>query len=183
MTRRAILVVDIQNEYFPDGKLPLSGMDDAVANATRVIAEGRRRGDMIVNIRHEAGVADSPIFTPGSDGVQFNDAVLPGEGEVVIVKNHPNSFRDTGLKEMLDEKGVEEVVVVGAMSHMCIDAAARAAHDHGYRTTTIHDACATRDQEFGGMTVPAEQVHAAVMAALAFGYGEVVDTESWLSRA
>lgn len=183
MSKRAILVVDIQNEYFPAGKLPLVGMEAATANAARVIAAGRDRGDLIVNIRHEAAAADSPIFTPGSDGVQFNEAVQPAAGEPVIVKNFPNSFRETGLKELLDRNGVEEVTVVGAMSHMCIDAAARAATDLGYRTTTIHDACATRDQEFGGVTVPASEVHAAIMAALSFAYGDVVDTESWLRRA
>ena len=73
-------------------------------------------------------------------------------------------------------------VVIGAMSHMCVDATVRSANDFGYRTTTIHDACATRDLEFGGTTVPATQVHAALMAALAFMYGEVVDTAAWLSR-
>ncbi len=83
---------------------------------------------------------------------------------------------------MLDEKGVEEVVVVGAMSHMCVDATVRASVDFGYKTTTIHDACATRDLEFDGTTVPAAQVHAALMAALAFMYGEVIDTATWLSR-
>jgi nicotinamidase-related amidase len=182
MSRRAVLVVDIQNEYFPSGKLPLVGMAEATAKAVKIIAAARDKGDMVVNIRHEMPIPEAPVFTPGSAGVQFHAAVLPAENEAVIVKNFPNSFRDTGLKGMPDAKGIEEVVVIGAMSHMCIDATVRAANDFGYQTTTIHDACATRDLEFGGTTVPAAQVHAALMAALASAYGEVIDTATWLVR-
>ncbi len=182
MSKRAIVVVDIQNEYFPQGKFPLVGIEQAAANAAKVIANARKQGDAVIHVRHEMPIPDAPIFTPGTDGVQINEAVKPAPSEPVIVKNYPNSFRDTPLKQMLDEKGVDEVVVVGAMSHMCVDATVRAAVDFGYQTITIHDACATRDLEFEGTTVPAAQVHAALMAALAFMYGEVIDTATWLSR-
>lgn len=182
MSKRAFVVVDIQNEYFPQGKFPLVGIEQAAANAATVIAAARQKGDVVIHIRHEMPIPDAPIFVPGTDGVQINVAVTPTEGEPVIVKNYPNSFRETSLKQMLDEKGVQEVVVVGAMSHMCVDATVRASVDFGYTTTTIHDACATRDLEFEGTTVPAAQVHAAMMAALAFLYGEVISTATWLSR-
>ena len=182
MSKRAVIVVDIQNEYFPEGKFPLVGIENAAANAAKVIAAAREKGDLVVHVRHEMPVPDAPIFVPGSDGVQINDAVKPAEGEAVVVKHFPNSFRDTSLKQILDDKGVEEVVVVGAMSHMCVDATVRAANDFGYQTTTIHDACATRDLEFDGTTTPAAQVHAALMAALAFYYGEVIDTATWIER-
>lgn len=182
MSKRAIVVVDIQNEYFPQGKLPLVGIEQAAANAAKVIAAAREKGDVVIHIRHEMPIPDAPIFAPDTDGVQINEAVKPAQGEPVIVKNYPNSFRETLLKQMLDEKGVQEIAVVGAMSHMCVDATVRAAVDFGYKATTIHDACATRDLEFEGTIVPAAQVHAALMAALAFMYGEVIDTATWLSR-
>ena len=98
------------------------------------------------------------------------------------MKHYPNSFRETELKAMLDERGVEEVVIVGAMSHMCIDATSRAAADFGYSTVVVHDACATRDVEFAGKTVPAGEVHAAYMSALAFAYGKVVSADELLAR-
>lgn len=182
MSKRAIVVVDIQNEYFPQGKFPLVSIEQAAANAASVIAAARQKGDVVIHIRHEMPIPNAPIFVPGTDGVQINDAVKPAEGEPVIVKNYANSFRETPLKQILDKKGVQEVVVVGAMSHMCVDATVRASVDFGYQTTTIHDACATRDLEFNGTTVPAAQVHAALMAAIAFMYGEVIDTATWLSR-
>lgn len=179
MSNRAILVVDIQNEYFPAGRLPLVGIEAAADNAAKVMAAARAQGDLVVSIRHE--IPAGPYFAPGTDGVEINVSVAPAAGEPVIVKNFPNSFRETGLKPLLDEKGIEEVVVIGAMSHMCVDATVRAANDLGFRTTTIHDACATRDLEFGGATVPAAEVHATIMAALAFAYGEVTDAANWIA--
>ena len=180
MSNRAILVVDLQNEYWPSGNFSLHGIEAAAANAARVMDDARAKGDLVVNIRHE--MPDGPIFVPGSAGAEINDAVRPATGEPVITKNFPNSFRDTGLSNLLKEKGVEEVVVVGAMSHMCVDATVRAANDMGYKTTTIHDACATLDLNFDGITTPAAQVHAALMAALSFGYGEVISTDAFLAR-
>ncbi len=181
MSKRAVVVVDIQNEYFPTGKMPLVGIADAAANAARVIEAARSKGDEVIYIRHETPSPDAPIFTPGSTGVEINSAVRPLEGESVILKHYPNAFRDTALKEMLDAKGIKDVVIVGAMSHMCIDATSRAAADFGYSTVIIHDACATTNLEFKGMTVPAAQVHAAFMAGLAFAYGKVTTTSEYLT--
>ncbi len=106
--------------------------------------------------------------------------VAPLEQETVLVKNFPNSFRESGLKESLAQQHIEEVVIIGAMSHMCIDATSRAASDFGYKTIIIHDACATMDLDFEGVTVPASQVHATIMAALAFAYGTVTTTEYYI---
>jgi nicotinamidase-related amidase len=181
MSKRAIVVVDIQNEYFPSGKLPLVGIADAAANAAKVIEAARSNGDEIIYVRHEGAGASAPVFTPGSSGVEINAAVRPREGDPVVLKHYPNAFRDTGLKQMLDAKGVKDVVIIGAMSHMCIDATSRAAADFGYNTVIVHDACATRDLEFKGTTIPAAQVHAAFMAGLAFAYGKVTTTKEFVS--
>lgn len=182
MSTQALVVVDIQNEYFSEGKLPLVGIDEAAANAALIIESARQKGHTVIHVRHEMPSTDAPIFTPNSDGVEINETVKPVEGETVIVKHFPNSFRETPLKEILDKDGIQEVIVIGAMSHLCIDATVRASVDFGYKTTTVHDACATLDLEFGGTKVPAAQVHATIMAAIEFMYGEVIDTNAWLSR-
>ncbi|QBE66921.1 cysteine hydrolase family protein [Pseudoduganella lutea] len=181
MSKKAVVVVDLQNEYLPTGKLALEGIDEALGNAARVIADARTRGDLVVNVRHESSDPAMPFFQPGTDGVRIHAAVAPAAGEPVIVKNFPNSFLKTDLKDILDKNGIEEVTVVGAMSHMCIDATTRAASDLGYRTKVVHDACATRDLEFKGVTVPAAQVHNALMSALAFGYAAVISTDEYLA--
>lgn len=182
MGKRALIVIDLQNEYLFTGKLPLEGIEAATANAVQVIEAARAKGDLVVHVRHEMPSADAPVFAQGSSGVEIIPAVQPAPGEAVVVKHYPNSFRDTDLKQRLDAEGVEEVVILGAMSHMCIDATTRAAADLGFKATVVHDACATRDVEFAGQTVPAAQVHAANMAALAWGYGEVVSTRELLAQ-
>lgn len=181
MSKRALVVVDLQNEYLPTGKLALEGIHDALANAVRVIAYARVKGDMVIHVRHESTQPDAPFFRQGTDGVQIHESVAPVDGEPVVVKNYPNSFLKTSLKAMLDENGIKAVTVVGAMSHMCIDATTRAASDFGYQTTVVHDACATSDLEFRGEIVPAAQVHNALMAALAFGYASVVSADEYLA--
>lgn len=101
--------------------------------------------------------------------------------ETVVLKHFPNAFRETGLKELLDNQGIENLVIIGSMSHMCIDATTRAAKDFGYNVRVVHDACASRDLEFNGSMVPAAQVHAAFMSALGFAYAEVISTATFLS--
>lgn len=182
MSKRAILVVDLQNEYLSTGKLPLVGIDLALANAARVIADARVNGDPVIHIRHEITNPDIPFFVPGTDGVQIHPTVAAAADELVIVKNYPNAFLQTELKQVLDENGMENVTIVGAMSHMCIDATTRAASDFGYKVTVVHDACATRDLEFGGQVVPAAQVHATLMSALAWAYATVKTTDEYLAR-
>jgi nicotinamidase-related amidase len=182
MSKHALIVVDLQNEYLPTGKLPLSGIDSALNNAACVIAAARSTGNAVIHVRHESTDTDAPYFTPGSESVQIHPTVAPADGEPVVVKNHPNAFLKTGLKQILDAQGTEEVTIVGAMSHMCIDATTRAASDLGYKATVVHDACATRDLEFGGQVIPAVQVHGARMSALAFAYASVVTTDGYLGK-
>ena len=180
MSKRALVVVDLQNEYLPSGKVPLEGVHEAIANAAKVLANFRESGDTLVHIRHEL-TEDAPMFVPGSDGVDIVPEMKPEGDEPVVTKSHPNAFRDTDLKKVPDDNGVEEIVFVGAMSHMCIAASVRAAVDFGYDAVTVHDACATMDLEFKGTQVPAAHVHAANMAALEFAYGEVVSTDELLA--
>jgi nicotinamidase-related amidase len=178
--KRGLVVVDLQNEYLPTGKLPLTGIDAAVENAIRVISHARDTGVPVFHIRHESA-EDAPIFAKGSTGAETQPDVVPQGNEPVIVKKHINAFRETNLKQQLEAADVNEIVVIGAMSHMCIDAVVRAAADMGYPVTVLHDACATLDLTFRGVSVPAAQAHAAIMAAFEFGYATVQSVDEYLS--
>lgn len=101
----------------------------------------------------------------------------------MILKHQINSFRETDLQSVLTDLNVERLVIVGAMSHMCIDAVARAGVDFGFECHVAHDACATLDLEFNGEVVPAKQVHSAFMAALSFGYCNVDSSKALLALA
>ena len=177
MSKSALLVIDLQNEYLPTGKLPLVNIELAAQNAAKVIAKAREQGTMVIHVQHVFAHGEFPAFEPNSHGIEFQNSVKPKAEETIIVKNYVNAFLNTDLKQVLDSNGVTELVVMGAMSHMCVDAVVRAASDFGYQVKVIHDACATLDLEFNGVRVPAAHVHATLMAAFEFAYAQVISTE------
>lgn len=183
MNTHALIIIDIQNDYFPGGKWPLEGVERAAENAARLLQAARDANDLIVHVRHEFDSADAPFFAPGSSGAAIHPSVQPMPGETVILKHKVNAFLSTDLAQMLERQGIRSLTVVGSMSHMCIDAAVRAAADLGYEVTVAHDACATLALEFNGKRVPAAQVHEASMAALAFAYASVRSTDALLQEA
>lgn len=186
MSTTALVIIDLQNDYyssFDGARWPLVGTEQAAANAARLLETFRQRGDLVVHVRHEFASEAAPFFRPGSAGAQIHSSVAPLADEAVVLKQQINSFKETDLGEILQKAGVTELVIVGAMSHMCIDAVTRAGRDFGFDCTVIHDACATLDLEFDGVKVPAAQVHAAFMAALSFAYAKVIPTNAYLQAS
>lgn len=173
MTDHALILIDIQNDYFAGGKMPVPGMEAAAAKAARLLARAREVGDPIVHIRHESTRPGAAFFLPGTEGAEIHASVWPAAGEAIMVKSVPNSFVGTGLDAHLRGLGVRRLTLCGAMSQMCIDAGARAARDLGYELTVASDAAAARPQIFAGREVAAEDVHAAFMAALSGVYARV----------
>lgn len=170
----ALLLIDIQNDYFPDGKMVLERMEEAAASARMLLDAFRERGMPVLHLRHLSTRPGATFFVPGTKGAEINALVGPAAGEKVIEKNFPNGFRGTKLFDELRAAGVDGLVIAGAMSHMCVDATVRAAFDLGFRCTVAEDACATRALEFNGATLPASEVHGAFMAALRVPYASVV---------
>jgi nicotinamidase-related amidase len=174
MADTALLVIDIQNDYFPGGAMELEGADAAGAKAGKAIDAFRSRGLPVIHVRHLSVRPGSTFFIPGTKGAEIHASVKPLPDESIVGKNFPNSFRGTGLKELLEKQGIKNLAVAGMMTHMCVDATVRHAADLGYKITLLGDACATRAQSFGGETVPARQVHAAFLAALNGFYAKVI---------
>jgi len=178
-----LILVDIQNDYFPNGKMELIGAEKAGAKAKELLSLFRQKKWPTFHIQHIAAYEGATFFLPDTDGAKLHQSIKPLTGETVIQKHFPNSFRDTDLRKALKDAGVEQVVLCGAMSHMCIDATTRAAADLGYGCVVVHDACATRNLEFGGRTIAAKDVHAAFMAALSAGYAEVISCDPFISKS
>jgi nicotinamidase-related amidase len=170
----ALIIVDLQNDYFPDGKMALVGMEEAAPKAHHALELFRARNLPIFHIQHISNRAGATFFLPETRGVEIHERVAPQIGEPIIQKHFPNSFRETSLYEQLQRLNVEEVVICGAMTHMCIDTTVRAAFDLGYRCLVVSDACATRNLEFDGVAIGAPQVQAAFMAALASAFAQVI---------
>jgi nicotinamidase-related amidase len=170
---RALVIVDIQNDYFPGGAFPLVGPEAAAAQAQALLEGFRAAVEPVVHVQHVWDEPDAPFMRPGTPGVEINASVAPAPGETVIRKEHPNAFLDTPLEQTLRAAGVDRLVVCGMMTSMCVDATVRAASDLGFEVAVAHDACATCDLEFGGRAVPAADVHAAFLAALSDSYARV----------
>ena len=164
--KQALLLIDIQNDYFPGGAMELAGSPEAAARAAALLAAFRRRSLPVIHVQHIAERPGATFFLPGTAGADLHPSVPPLPGEPVFRKHFPNAFRGTPLLAHLRGMEISDLVIAGMMTHMCIDTTTRAAADLGFQCRLAGDACATRALAFAGATVPAEQVQAAFLAAL-----------------
>jgi nicotinamidase-related amidase len=179
--KAGLVLVDIQNDYFAGGRMELIGMEAACSNSEALLNLFRKKGWPTFHIQHISINPGATFFLPDTPGAEIHDSVKPRSNDVVIKKNYPNSFRETDLYESIKKTEVQQLVICGAMSHMCIDATTRAAADLGFYCTVIHDGCATRNLEFSGRTIPAEEVHGSFMAALGAAYAKVISLNDFIS--
>ena len=177
-----LILVDIQNDYFTGGRMELDGMDAAGEKAGQLLTFFRDKQWLTFHIQHISTYEGATFFLPNTKGAEIHSSVKPRPDEPVIQKHYPNSFRETSLLDELKTSGVEKVVICGAMSHMCIDATTRAAADFGFGCTVVHDACATRNLDFGKKKILAQDVHASFMAALGSAYANVLDCQEFISK-
>lgn len=168
-SKTALLIIDIQNFYYPGGKWELENPQPAGKNAAKLLGYFREEGQLTVHIRHNT-----------QPGFEIHPDVLPLEGEKVITKNHVNSFRETDLLPFLQENNIQKLVICGMMTHMCVEAATRAGADLGFQVTLIADACATKALEYKGNVTEAKDVHNAVLSAMQDSYAKVVNTNDFL---
>ncbi|AKB79952.1 Isochorismatase [Methanosarcina horonobensis HB-1 = JCM 15518] len=179
--KEALLLIDIQNDYFPAGRMELAGMEDAAKKVSALLELFRNAGKPIFFIRHLSTKSGAAFFIPGTSGADIHVSVQPLQGETVIEKHFPNSFFQTELLSRLKEADVTYLVVCGAMSHMCIDTTVRAAKELGFTSTLIADACATRDLKLKDEILPAYVVHSVFMAALDGMFANVMTTNEYIS--
>ncbi len=175
--KTALVIIDIQNDYFPGGRHELAGTHAAADKAAMVLAAARAKALPVVHVRHISTYEGATFFLEGSEGSLIHECVAPLAGETVIIKNMPNSFVATDLEAILREANIDTIVFCGMMSHMCVDSTVRAAADCGFSCIVAHDACTTRDLVFAGETVAAANVHTAFMAALDGVFAKVLRAE------
>jgi len=162
----ALVIVDVQNDYFPGGALEVVGATAAGAQAAKLLAAFRRRARPVIHVQHISVRAGATFFLPDTVGAQIHESVHPVLDEPIFQKHYPNSFRETSLLEHLRSTNISRLVIAGMMTHMCIDTTTRAAADLGLTCFLAHDACATRALSFNGVQVPADSVQTAYLAAL-----------------
>jgi len=181
-TKRALIIIDIQNDYFEGGANPLTGSLEASINAKTLLNDFRKKSLPVIHIQHFSTRAGSTFFIPNTIGVEIHENVVPIRGEKVIAKNYPNSFRETDLLDYLKSNSITELVICGMMTHMCVDATTRAAKDFGFTCVLIGDACATKDLEIQGVSVAASEVQKSFLAALNYFYSTVKNTKEYMDE-
>lgn len=177
----ALVIIDIQNDYFTGGRMELDGSDSAASRAALLLKAFRQSGWPIFHIQHISTRTGAGFFLPNTAGVQIHASVAPISGETVVVKHFPNSFRDTDLKNLFHAANVDSLLVCGMMTSMCVDATVRAAFDYGFTCTVVSDACATKTLSLDSITVPAIHVHTSFLAALGAVYAEIKATDDILA--
>lgn len=172
----ALLIIDMQNDYFPGGRMELVQIGKAADNACRLLEIFRAKAYPVIHVQHFSVGEDAPFFVPNTRGVEIHPSLTPAREELLIAKKYPSSFRETALLKELHNRNISELVICGAMSHMCIDTTVRAAFDLGFRSIVAADGCATRDLTFNGLRIEAAKVHGAFMAAMASVFATVIPT-------
>jgi nicotinamidase-related amidase len=176
----ALLLIDIQNDYFPGGKMELEGSDRAGETAGRLLKYFRDCHLPVIHIQHISTRPGATFFLPDTPGAEIHASVKPLDSETVVEKHFPNSFRETTLHSHLN--GIQRLVIAGMMTHMCVDAGVRAAADLGFECWLAADACATRQLTFGDRVVAAADVHTAFLAALNGAYARVLPADMILKE-
>ncbi len=180
--KTALLIIDVQNDYFDKETMPVVGSDKASKNARLILDRFRSDSFPVIHVQHIATRPSATFFLPNTKGAEIHDNLKPLEKEKVIIKHYPNSFRETELRDYLENNNVTDLVICGMMTHMCIDATVRAAKDFGFNIILIGDACATKDQEIDGQIVKAEEVQKSFLAALNYFYATVMTTKQFLEK-
>ena len=176
----ALLIVDVQNDYFLGGNMQLVGSVEASERIKKMLEVFRKKRKPIIHIQHVATSKSATFFIPNTIGIEFHKNVKPQTNETIIKKHYPNSFRDTGLDTYCKDIGIDSLVIVGMMTHMCIDTTTRAAYDLGYRCTVLEDCCATKSLIFRDRIVESKDVQASYLAALDGTFARVIKYEEYL---
>lgn len=167
--KTALLIIDIQDFYFPGGKMELVNPQAAANNAAILLTYFRDKGMPVIFIKHESDVQSD-----------IQSTVKPKEGEKIFTKKEISSFNGTGLDEYLKSIGVKNLIICGMQTHMCVEGAVRAGYDLGYKITLVHDACATRDLKWENDVIPAKMVHLSTLVTLK-NYAKIVCTADYIA--
>ena len=179
---QTLLIIDIQNDYFPGGRAELVGPEAALANAECVLRRFRDKNWPIIHVQHINVREGATFFLPGTAGAEIHERLTPRSGEQLVVKNSPNAFYRTDLLDIIRRAPISELVVCGMMTHMCIDTTVRAAKDYELPVTLVSDACATKDLSFEGAAVPAAMVQTAYLAALSGTFARTISAAEFAQQ-
>jgi nicotinamidase-related amidase len=173
ISESALVLIDCQQTY-REGVMQLENVEPALKEAAALLQRFRIAGRPAIHVMHDAG-SGTPYDITAPIG-QIADVVAPIDGERVIVKEFPSAFERTELDAELKKHGIEKVVYVGFMTHICVNSTTRASFNRGYANTVVASATATRaiPNPATGSDVPAQQLQDASLSALGDMFAVVV---------
>ncbi|BAZ50442.1 isochorismatase family protein [Nostoc sp. NIES-4103] len=180
--KRALLVIDVQNEYFT-GKLPVTYPSKSLDNILQVMNIAQRRGIPIIVVRHTQPQADSPIFRKGSKEWELHPEVAKRPYDLLIEKNLPGSFTGTELESWLKNRGIDTVVICGYMTQMCCDTTARQASHLGFSVEFLSDATGTLAFKNHAGVATDEELHRATLVAQDTFISKVISSSQWIENS
>lgn len=176
----ALIIIDIQNDYFPQGKCELFQAEQALTVTKKLLKHFRAKEFPVFYVQH-ISPENATFFLPNTRGVQIHKSIEPLTSEHVIVKHMPDSFHETTLHEQLSLLSIKNLVMCGMMTHMCVDTSVRAAKGLGYNVTLIADGCATKDLEWNGRKLPGDLINDVYMASLNGKFAEVMTSGEYFA--
>lgn len=180
--KSALIIIDIQNDYFKGGAYELVNPEQAAKQAKKILNAFRQKRLPVFHVRHINNYPGANFHLEKSYGSEIHSIVAPMPEEKVIIKHAPSAFLQTGLSKELQDQEINHLVICGMMSHMCIDTSVRAAQDYGFTVTLLEDACTTRDLEWNGTKISAEIVHNTIMASVNGVFAQVMRTKEFLKN-
>ena len=178
--KRALLVIDVQNEYFT-GKLPVSYPAGSFGNILKVMDAASMHGIPVIVIQHTAKAADSPVFRKGSPEWEIHHEVANRPYKLLIEKNLPGSFTGTVLESWLRGGKIDTVVICGYMTQMCCDTTARQAFHLGFSVEFLSDATGTLPFSNNAGSITDEELHRAILVTQGMRFSSVIKTEEWIN--
>lgn len=178
----ALLIVEVQNDYFPNGRIPLERSLEATSKIEAALRHYRDAKRPVIHVQHISTHPDATYFLPCTKGAEFYQSVQPHKNETIVKKHYPNSFKDTILLNHLIKNQINHLVICGMMTQTAIDATVRAAYDLGFTCTVLADACAAKQLEFNHNIINEQNVSYAFLAALQPGYATVLSTDDYLQK-
>lgn len=141
---KALLVIDLQNDYFPDGKFPLWNADNVLENIERAIGKAKANGISVIHVQHIAKQGMAPFFNEGTPGAEIHPRILASAPDApIVVKEYADSFEKTNLEEILCELGITELLACGMMTQNCVTHTAISKAAAKYEVTILPDCCTT----------------------------------------